>query len=95
MKQSEITVEKVIDYLRIDDGADVDLIPAILDAARQRVMSHTGLTSEQLDKYDDVPLAILALCAELYDVRQATIQGGAQLNPTTERILNAYSVNLL
>ena len=95
MKQSELTVETVMNYLRIDGNAETDLIAAILAAARQRAMSHTGLNSEELDKYEDIPLAILALCAELYDVRQSTIQGGAQMNPTTERILNAYSVNLL
>ena len=95
MKQSELTVETVMNYLRIDGNDETDLIAAILAAARQRAMSHTGLNSEELDKYEDIPLAILALCAELYDVRQSTIQGGAQMNPTTERILNAYSVNLL
>ena len=90
-----LTVETVMNYLRIDGNDETDLIAAILAAARQRAMSHTGLNSEELDKYEDIPLAILALCAELYDVRQSTIQGGAQMNPTTERILNAYSVNLL
>lgn len=93
MKQSELTSETVKNYLRID--GDDPLIDAILAAARQRARAHTGLSDNELDKYEDISLAILALCAELYDVRQTTIQGGAQLNPTTEQILNAYSVNLL
>lgn len=96
MKQSELTVELVKEYLRInDDDNDVMMVGAILAAARQRAMAYTGRTSDELDNYDDVTLAILALCAELWDVRQATIQGGAQINPTTAGILDAYAVNLL
>ena len=47
-----------------------------------------------LDDYEDMPLAVLAVAADMYEVRQLTLNG-TQLNPTTAQILGTYSTNLL
>lgn len=96
MKFSEITVDTAAKYMRVDIDAEVKpLIEAALGAAKQYCMTYTGLTSGQLDEYEDVPIAALALCSELYDLRQFTLSEAVNINPTTEQILSSYSVNLL
>lgn len=94
MKISEVTVEIVKNYLRVDDDRDDLLINAILSASIKKAEAITGLTVEQLEEYEDIPLAVLALCADMYDVRQATLTG-TQLNPTVYDILRSHCVNLL
>ena len=39
-------------------------------------------------------LAVLAVAADMYEVRQVTLNG-TQINPTTAQILGTYSTNLL
>ena len=64
MKPSEITPDEVIKYARMDD-MDADLSPeALLAAAKAFVKSYTGLTDEELDKHEEISIAILALCTE-------------------------------
>lgn len=94
MKASELDLATVKSYLRVDNVEDDGLIIAILEAATQFATSYTGLTSEELDNYADVPLAILALCADMYELRQFTVQG-TDLNPTAQQILASHSCNLL
>ena len=93
MKISEVTVDVVKNYLRVDDNNDDFLIDAILSASIKKAESITGLTVDQMGEYDDIPLAVLALCADMYDVRQATLTG-TQLNPTVYDILHSHCVNL-
>lgn len=93
MKLSEVTTDIVANYIRVE-STDV-LLPAILSAAIQYCVSYTGRTKEELEQYEDIPLAVMALCAELYDLRQFTVSSNANMNPTTIQILNAYCVNFL
>lgn len=94
MKVSEIDVDLIKVYLRIDHSEDDTLLEAIIPAAVQYAVSYTGLTEEQLDDYSDIPLAILALCADMYELRQFTVQG-VGFNPTADQILAFHSCNLL
>lgn len=94
MKVSDLTVDIVKNYLRVDGNEDDTLITAIMSAAVQYATSYTGLTTEGLDDYDDIPLAILTLCADMYDLRQYTVSG-VQINPTVQQILGSHSCNLL
>lgn len=91
---TDVTVDVVKNYLRVDTDSDDVLIEAILSASIKYAENITGLSVEQLAEYNDIPLAVLALCADMYDVRQATLTG-TQLNPTTYNILNAHAVNLV
>lgn len=94
MTVSELTVDNVKNYLRVDTDIDDTLLAVILPAAKRFCAQYTGLTLEALDSYEDMPLAVLAVAADMYEVRQVTLNG-TQINPTTAQILGTYSTNLL
>lgn len=94
MTVSELTVADVKNYLRVDTNSDNSLIAVILSAAKRFCAQYTGLELTGLDDYEDMPLAVLAVAADMYEVRQLTLNG-TQLNPTTAQILGTYSTNLL
>ena len=94
MTVSELTVEMVKNYLRVDTTADDSLLAIILAAAKRFCAQYTGLTIAGLDEYEDMPLAVLAVCSDMYEVRQVTLTN-TQINPTTAQILGTYSTNLL
>lgn len=95
MKVSEITVETVKQYSRIDGDADDTLISTIIFAAKEYVKSYTGLTSEDIDLLDDLPIAVLALAADMYDLRQSSVSGTVSANPAVKQILDSHSMNLV
>lgn len=94
MTVSELTVDNVKNYLRVDTDIDDTLLAVILPAAKRFCAQYTGLTLEGLNDYEDMPLAVLAVAADMYEVRQVTLNG-TQINPTTAQILGTYSTNLL
>ena len=96
MVVSDLTVAIMKNYLRIDasDTTDDTLLGYIKAAAVEYCKSYTGLTDEEMDAYEDIPLAVLALCADMYEFRQATTTS-LQVNPTTLQILSQHSVALL
>ena len=94
MLVSELTVDNLKNYLRVDTNIDDTLLAVILPAAKRFCAQYTGLTLEDLDDYEDMPLAVLAVAADMYEVRQVTLNG-TQINPTTAQILGTYSTNLL
>jgi len=94
MRVSEINLDAVKRQCRIDGNSENDHLQAILSAAIQYTKSYTGLSLEELEEYEDIPLAILCLCSDMYDVRQFTMTG-IQKNPVAEQILASHSKNLL
>ena len=94
MTVSELTVDNVKNYLRVDTDIDDTQLAVILPAAKRFCAQYTGLTIADLDDYEDMPLAVLAVCADMYEIRQVTLNG-TQLNPVTAQILGTYSTNLL
>lgn len=94
MVQSSLNVEFLKKYMRVSSENDDELIDAILDAARQYAITYTGLSAESLDMYADITIAILAICADMYDLRQVSV-ASTQVNPTVAQILNSHCMNLL
>ena len=94
MLVSELTVDNLKNYLRVDTNIDDTLLAVILPASKRFCAQYTGLALEDLDEYEDMPLAVLAVAADMYEVRQVTLNG-TQINPTTAQILGTYSTNLL
>ena len=90
---TELTAEDLKDYLREDE--DSGTLLAVLEAAKQYVSTYTGLTRPECDEYDDLTVACLAVAADLYDNRTATVSIIVRDNPVVAQILGAYSVNLL
>ena len=97
MKVSEITVEFLREnYIHCDNNSsNNNLIAVALAGAVQYCSSVCNLEAADLDEYDDMTLAVCALVADLYDVRQYSVDGSVSINPTTANILGRYDRNLL
>ncbi|MCI8285243.1 MAG: phage gp6-like head-tail connector protein [Firmicutes bacterium] len=93
MKWSEVNIKDVAEYLREDE--ETELLTPILAAARSYILGYTGLTAEEAEKYEDLSLALLAVCADMYDKRGATSTVSLSENRLVSNILGMYSVNLL
>lgn len=96
MKLSEIATDKigVKEYLRISDDDEAITISTIMKAAKSFILSYTGLTIEQADEQEELAIAFLCLCSDMFDNRQMTVQND-KLNPTVDMILSMHSVNYL
>lgn len=95
-KISDITVEDLKVFCRIDDSGEEDQILAtILRAGKQFVLSQTGLTAEQADTYSDLTLAVLMFCSDAYDNRHYSTEKKSNINPAVKAIIDQYCMNLL
>lgn len=96
MKVSELTKEIVANYIRVEiTTLTTTILDLVLPAAITYCATYTGLEPKDLDEYDDMALAVLALCGEFYDNRTYTAVENAIVNPTTQAILEKYSMNLM
>ena len=101
MKFSEVTMQAVADFLRLPEGsyssAELD---AIMAAAERYVIGYTGIPYQDqaggkvLDDYEDLTLAYLVLCQDLYDQRTAQTDTAA-VNRTLDAILGLHARNLV
>lgn len=94
MKTSELTLDVIKQYLRIDGNDDDILLNAFLSASIQYCTSYMGCTFEDLEKYDDVTIVILALIADSYEVRQFTTST-VTTNPIMQGVLDLHCSNFL
>lgn len=94
MKLSEVTIEHVREYLRLEPNADTSTLPILIASAKRYIINYTGKTAEELDKYEDVSIAMMVLVSEFYDNRRY-LQDRNYSNQAVETILNMHSVNLL
>lgn len=94
MKTSELTLDVIKQYLRIDGNDDDILLNAFLSASIQYCTSYMGCTLEDLDKYDDVTIVILALISDSYEVRQFTTST-VTTNPIMQGVLDLHCGNFL
>lgn len=105
MKTSEVTSTIVKDYINNPDAKDSE-IAMMLSAAKAYIVGNTGLplvgildeitgvTSVCVDDYEDLTIALLVLCSDMYDNRQMTVDKG-NTNKIVDTILNLHCVNLL
>lgn len=100
MKVSEITVQNVADYLRLNDGDyDTTFISALISTAQKYISDYTGIPiasdiEKTLDDYEDFYIVVMVLCQDMYDNRQMYIDG-KELNRLVSTILNMHCINLL
>lgn len=96
MKVSELTGDFVSTFCRVDDDAtDKKLIETLfLPAAKKYVRSHTGLTDEEMDLHEDIPIAICALCSHMYDNRSVEVTSD-KVNQVVLDIIGRYDKNLI
>lgn len=94
MKVSELTLSTIKQYLRVDGNSDDILLEALLAAAIQYCTSYMGCTTEELNKYDDVTIVVLALISDSYEVRQFTTST-VTLNPVMQGVLDLHCSNFI
>lgn len=97
MKVSEITVDDVVLFARIDDYDEFE-IENILNAAKAYVRSYTGLSDAQIDENEDLYTAVMVLCQDMHDNRNMYVDTGAgknNVNRVVDTILGMHCVNLL
>ncbi|MCM1364699.1 MAG: head-tail connector protein [Faecalibacterium sp.] len=98
MKMSEITISDVLSYMKVDqaDVGDRREIENILASAKQYVLNETGLSAEECDRYDDLTIAVMILCNDMFDNRSRYVNSSsASPSLTVESILGFHRHNLL
>lgn len=94
MKVSELTLDIIKQYLRIDGNDDDLLLEMLLASSIQYCTSYMGCTNEDLEKYDDVTIVVLSLIADSYEVRQFTTST-ITLNPIMQGVLDLHCSNFI
>lgn len=94
MKFNEIDVDSLKGYLHIDFNDDDIVLKLIIDSVKAYVRGYTSLDDGKLDEYEDISIAVLVLCNELYENKKYTIDYGKE-NPIVKSILNLHCHNLL
>lgn len=91
---SRLTDKDVLNFLRLD-GTEGDISPsALLEAALGYVKSYTGLSEEEMDAHEDLSIAVLILCSDLYENRLTAVDT-ANVNRTVSCILGMHCKNLI
>lgn len=93
MKVSEIEVEHVAQYIKLDEYNE-DELQAILDAAKAFIQSYTGLSKDEVDQHEDFYIVVMILCQDMYDNRCIYVDKN-NLNKVVDTILGMHCVNLL
>ena len=103
MKVSEISIEDIIDYLRISDisSKEKQNFRMYLDIAKNYIENYTGIPRESenaedetLDSYSAFCLVDFILCQDMYDNRCMYVDG-KNINNTVKTILDMHSRNNL
>ena len=96
MTFSTITTTDVANYLRL--GAvtqdEQSLLTTMLNSAKSYVLKYTGLTEIQADLANELVIAVLVLCQDMWDNRALYVDSD-NVNKVVETILGMHSVNLL
>lgn len=95
-KVSDITVESVADYLRLDEVTENEMntLNTLISVATSFIKGYTGLDDTSVDKYPEFVIVVLILCQDMWDNRTMYVDS-KDLNNTVQSILAMHSVNLL
>lgn len=95
MKLSDITDKDVEEFLRLEPGTySGDMMRAVREAAKSYILHYTGLTEEQADEKEDLYIAYMVLCQDMFDNRAMYVDKN-NVNRVVESILCMHSVNLI
>jgi len=98
MVVSEITVQDVAQYLKLDYSSltpeEIEELMYMLDSSRTFLMKYTGLTLAKLDESNDFVIAVYVLCQDMYDNRTFYVDKN-NLNRVIQCILDMHCINLL
>lgn len=95
-KISDITVDDLIDFLRLDkdevDEDDRNLLESCLNFAKGRAQRYTNQTLEELDKYPELAYPILVGASDCYIQRSSYGETKGTANDVFEKALSPYRV---
>lgn len=99
MKIKELTNDNITAYLKLDPFDELEeqeqkLVEMIKEAAFPYIEAETGLSAEEIERKDDLTIAYLALCQDMYDNRAMQLDKNT-INQTVDTILSRHRVNLL
>lgn len=94
MKVSEVTIDDLKEYANVDHDYDDNIFSNILLAVKSYIKGYTGLNEEQIDNKEDLTIALMVLCNEMYDNRVFSVENN-KANTVITNILDMHSVNLL
>ena len=94
MKISEVTITDLKEYANVDHDLDDKLFQMILMATKSYIKSYTGLNEEQIDSKEDLTIALMILCNEMYENRIYAVEND-KVNKVVNSILDMHSINLL
>lgn len=97
-KVSEITIEDVAKYIRVDDY-DESEIETYLNIAKSYISSYTGIPitneeGESLDDFPDLVIVVYVLCQDMYDNRTLYVDKNS-INKMVQTILDMHTRNNL
>ena len=96
-KVSEITIQDVADYIRLDDYVESE-IETYLNIAKNYISNYTGIDAEgegvTLDTYADFVIVVYVLCQDMYDNRAMYVDSG-NINKVVQTILDMHTRNNL
>lgn len=97
MKISEVTVQDLVDYLRLDDATAIEEkeVETAIASATDHIKSYTGLSAEKIDEHEDLTQALFVLVADMFDNRNMQFDKPLYSNKTVQSILNMHCTNLL
>lgn len=98
MKISEVTVQNLVDFLRIDDpiSIETDEISRMMSSAKAQIRSYTGLTDDEIDEHEDLTQAFFIIVADMFDNRNLQLDyKSVARNKSVDQILGMHSINLL
>lgn len=93
---NEIATSDLVNYLRLLEvsSADTELLTTILEAAKSYILTYTGRTAEDADKFPEFTIAVYVIAEEMYDKRTYIVDSDIS-NKIVDSILGSRSVNLL
>ena len=103
-KVSDITIEDVANYLKLDDYEESE-IETYLNIAKNYISNYTGIPEidedeeddeevETLDSYADFIIVVYILCQDMYDNRAMYVDK-SNINKTVQTILDMHARNYL
>lgn len=102
-KVSEITVDDIINYLRLTEVSQEERseLELYLKIAKNYIENYTGIPQESeneeeetLDSYSDFIIVVYVLCQDMYDNRTMYVDG-KNINNTVKTILDMHTRNNL
>ncbi len=92
-KVSEITIQDVANYIRVDDYVESE-IATYLNIAKNYISSYTGIPvtsdGESLDDFPDFVIVVYILCQDMHDNRTMYVDK-TNINKVVQTILDMHT----